>query len=530
MSGFEFGGRYLMNPMTDDGQLLRQYIETRSEAAFAELVQRHLSLVYFAALRRLGGDAHAAADVSQGVFILLARKAPSLCRHPTLAGWLYSAVNLEVSSLHRAARRRQAREQAAGVLLESEAQADPIFDGEFLRPILDEAIMDLGAPDREAVLLRFFQGCPFAELGKKLGVSEAAAQKRVDRALEKLRHLLEKRQVTSTSAALVLALASQSALAAPPALAAAIPGAAIAAAGTGGLGLVGILNLMSTTKLTTGVAGFVAIAALLGTSAIGVGIYQLRQSGQAESALRAGEADLGTREESLRGSQRQLAAADQSLAALRRSLANAPAGGAAGNPRQQAAASRFLALHPEARAMLGQVSRAQIAGRYDPFFKSVGMSQAEIDKFLDAVNETVLNHLVLTPLTITPSVVMPPEADLRTLLGDERYQQFQDFNQVLPAFAFANQAGIAAGLAGEPLSSSQKDQLVQVLVKNSPAYEANGPMTMPQVNWDAVMPQAQALVSPTQWRALQASFLRMQLSQALIKASQEAQGGSSQKN
>ncbi len=292
-----------MNPMMDDGQLLRQYIDTQSEAAFAELVQRHLSLVYYAALRRLGGNVHGAEEVAQRVFILLARKANVLFGHPTLAGWLYTAVNLESSSFIRAAARRQAREESARALLEADLQSNPICDGEHLRPIVDEAMMALGSSDREAVLLRFLEGRPYAEVADKLGISEAAAQKRVDRALERLRRLLARQKVTSTSAALAIALASQAALAAPATLAASIPGAAFAAASGGGLGLVGLLNLMSTTKLTSGVAGFVAITTLLGTAAISIGMYQLRQAGQAEANLRQAQTDYSLREESLRRTQ-----------------------------------------------------------------------------------------------------------------------------------------------------------------------------------------------------------------------------------
>ncbi len=171
--------------------------------------------------------------------------------------------------------------------------------------------------------------------------------------------------------------------------------------------------------------------------------------------------------------------------------------------------------------MLRQLARAQVAARYNPFFKSVGMSQAETDKFVEAVVDSIQEHLVMTPLTITPSVILPSEDQLRALLGDERYQQFQDFNQVLPAFSFTNQAGLAAGLAGEPLSTDQKDRLVKVLVQHSAAYQANGPVSLAQVDWSAVMPEAQAVVSPTQWKAVQAAFMRMQLTQETMAASRQ---------
>jgi RNA polymerase sigma factor (sigma-70 family) len=517
--------------MTDDGQLLRQYVETQSEAAFAELVRRHLSLVYYAALRRLGGDAHAAEDVSQGVFILLARKSRALCGHPTLAGWLYSAVNLEVSALTRSARRRQNRELAAGSLLELESQPDTLCDGEFLRPVLDEALMELGQTDREAILLRFFEASAFAEVGDKLGISEAAAQKRVDRALEKLRGLLAKRGVTSTSTVLALALASQSALAAPAALAASIPAAAVAiAAGSGGIGTIGLLlNLMSTSKLTAAVAGFVALAALLGMAGIGVGAYQLREASLEKAAVVAAQSELSARQDNLRAAQQRAAAADQGLAGLKQGLGNARAakGGGKSQPEE---IEKFFAAYPQARGMVSRLAKAQMANAYDPFFKSVSMSPAEIEKFENALVDNMMQHLVITPLLLVPSVRLPDDDELKALLGDERYQQFKDFNQVQPAFTFANQAAMSAGLAGEPLSDSQKDQLVQVMVKNSPAFQASGMLSLPQVNWEAVMPQAQALVSPTQWKAVEATFLRMQFGQQTVAVLKEqgAAAGASQ--
>jgi RNA polymerase sigma factor (sigma-70 family) len=198
-----------MSPMTDDGQLLHQYVANHSEPAFAELVRRHANPVYFTALRRLNGDRHAAADVAQEVFILLSRRAWTLSGHPTLTGWLYSTVNFRTSAWIRSAQRRQLWEQKASAEQEAEFQSNPRVEGELLRPILDEALLSLGKIDREVVLLRFFTGLPFAELSAKLGLSEAAAQMRSTRALQKLHVFLGKRGLASTTAALALTLSIQ---------------------------------------------------------------------------------------------------------------------------------------------------------------------------------------------------------------------------------------------------------------------------------------------------------------------------------
>src|SRR5437868_9461668 len=139
--------------MSDDAELLRQYATTRSEAAFAELVRRHVDLVYSVALRKVGGDAHSAQDVSQAVFLALACAAGSLRRHRALAGWLYLTTQHKAAQFVRSDRRRQTREHEAHVM--NEIFNAPDVDWHQLRPVLDEAMGELSAPDREAILLRF---------------------------------------------------------------------------------------------------------------------------------------------------------------------------------------------------------------------------------------------------------------------------------------------------------------------------------------------------------------------------------------
>src|SRR5688572_22150609 len=99
--------------MSDDIELLRRYADERSEGAFAELVRRHVNLVYFAALRQLGGDARGAEDVAQSVFIDLARKAKSLSRREVLASWLYTSTRFAAAKARRARARRLKYEMEA---------------------------------------------------------------------------------------------------------------------------------------------------------------------------------------------------------------------------------------------------------------------------------------------------------------------------------------------------------------------------------------------------------------------------------
>ena len=220
--------------MQPDNELLRQYAQTHSEEAFAELVKRHVNLVYSAALRQVGGDAHLAHDVAQNVFTDLARKATSLSRRDSLTGWLYTSAYFAASKMARTEHRRREREEQ----FMREPIADPTSeaDWEKLRPILDAAMHDLKEPDREAVLLRYFENCPYAEVGAKLGLNENAARMRVERALEKLRALLAKRAITAT-AGLASILSANAVQVAPAGMATVLTTASLAAAGTGAMTL-----------------------------------------------------------------------------------------------------------------------------------------------------------------------------------------------------------------------------------------------------------------------------------------------------
>src|SRR5262245_45976052 len=99
--------------MSTDLDLLRSYAEENSESAFTELVRRHIDLVYSAALRESNGDSSLAEDITQAVFVELARKAQRLVRHPALAGWLYTCVRQMTANVRRADVRRQRREWEA---------------------------------------------------------------------------------------------------------------------------------------------------------------------------------------------------------------------------------------------------------------------------------------------------------------------------------------------------------------------------------------------------------------------------------
>ena len=255
--------------MTSDGQLLRRYTESKSEDAFAELVQRHLDLVYSAALRQVNGDAHLAQDVAQLVFSDLARKADRLRGREALAGWLYTGAHYAAAKAVRAEQRRHTREQEGYAMqdLLANSGADP--DWETLCPVLDTAMHEISDSDREVIFLRYFENRPHSEIGRQLGLSDDSARKRVERALDKLRAMLARRGITTSAAALAILLTANSIQAAPAGLAAAIStavalsGAGVAAAATATAGKIVVMTTLQKTVVALIVVAAVSTPVIL---------------------------------------------------------------------------------------------------------------------------------------------------------------------------------------------------------------------------------------------------------------------------
>ena len=304
--------------MTEDSELLRCYAEEKSETAFAELVKRRVGLVYSVALRQVGGDAHLAQDVTQRVFADLARKAAALAGRPVLSGWLYRSAQFAASDVVRSERRRRVREQENPLMNETFAGvSDGAVDWDKLRPVLDEALGELGDEDRDAVALRFLEAKSFAEIGRRLAVSEEAARKRVTRALEKLHERLVRRGVTSTTAALAVALGNQVAAAVPTGLAMNITATALAgAAAGGGVVAAGAFSFMSTTWFGAG-AGVVAAVAV-GVAALQMNVGRQREAELAVRVVQQRElqAKLADTEQRARLTARRLAEAEEDTARL----------------------------------------------------------------------------------------------------------------------------------------------------------------------------------------------------------------------
>jgi RNA polymerase sigma factor (sigma-70 family) len=286
LSGFAAGvGILCAVPLAQlpDAQLLADYVRARDQQAFAVLVRRHIDLVYSVALRRTR-DPHLANDVTQAVFVILARKAGRLvdppgspggaAGGPVLSAWLHRVTRYAAMDALKLRGRRQKHERKAAEMKPTSYDPEMELKWPAVSEKLDAALDALGETDRRAVMLRFYEGKSFAEVGAALGIAEEAARKRVSRAVEKLRWWLGRRGAMTSMAMLTGLLATRLVEASPP------PGLverAISAASTptgaaAGLDLAAAtLRSMTLEKLRLGLV--VALLAAVGLAGLGAGFY-----------------------------------------------------------------------------------------------------------------------------------------------------------------------------------------------------------------------------------------------------------------
>jgi RNA polymerase sigma factor (sigma-70 family) len=276
VSDFAIGSGMFVNMSESDLHLLTRYSSQRAEDAFTEIVRRHVDLVHSAALRQVRSP-ELAEEVAQSVFIELARRAGHLPSDTVVGAWLYNQTRRRAIDVVRREAGRRLREQTAQELQAMNATAE---DWTHVEPLLDEAMDALEETDRVAVLLRYFQNKPLRQVGETMGVTDDAAQKRVSRAVERLREFFVKHGINVGASGLVIIISANAVQAAPAALVITISNAAICAGAT--FATAGTAAATTTKAITMTTLQKTFVAATLAAT-IGAGIYE---AGEA-SALRA---------------------------------------------------------------------------------------------------------------------------------------------------------------------------------------------------------------------------------------------------
>ncbi len=481
-----------------DSELLQSYARDHSELAFRDLVARYIDLVYATALRVAGGDGHLAQDVTQSVFIHLARKAGSLPQNVVLAGWLHRHAWFTAANAVRTERRRRQREQIATELRATADNEEAPW--EHIAAHLDESLDELPPDDRNAVVLRFLDRQDFRAIGATLGVSDDAAQKRVSRALDKLRSALDRRGAKISAVALASLLTAKSVTAAPAGLVATVSTASLAAATT-----VGAATVLTTTtkgvlmtKLQLTVTGLLLVA---GAS------IPLAVQHQSISRLRAENQQLQT--QSSDAGKLALEQADQlsSLKAENRRLSNMVGNAGQLTAVNQAAALELLDLRgqvthlqaltnarpaapppgnsiadlmkrPGMKEILDQTYTQMIDKEYGPLIAQLQLSTNQAaafkqilkDEMLAAADESEVLFSgdaakIRDAAAATESKIAGPEEQVRQLLGDANFTQYRDYQKTLGSRLTLISIKDSLGDGVNALSSAQETQLLQALTE-----------------------------------------------------------------
>ncbi len=532
--------------MPDDAELLRRYAKDKSEEAFAELVRRHLNLVYAVALRQVGGDAHLAQDVAQTVFTALARKATALARRPVLGGWLYRTAQYAAIDVVRAETRRRAREQEAQMIHEDDNNPETAPDWEKLRGVLDHILSELRDGDRDAVVLRFFEGKSYADMGACIWLSENGARMRVERALEKLRVALGRRGITSTTGALGVALANQVAVAAPAGLAATVTGSVLAraTASAGTAAVAAFFTTMSTTKTITVITGIVALFSIC------TAIYEVGRSRAAESALAARNSETDALRARLVRSDKELRTTEMNLADLRKENDRIHVATAAAKPadltaRHEEVIDRLVVNNPELRKLYARQQTIRFRVRYGPLYRTFGLTPEQVGAFerirsdnvlaqSDVFKEGLAQGLAKSdPIVqdLIKQVNQRQEDNLRALLGAEGVQQLQTYERTLPLRNVANTLADSVYFTDTPLTPKQADQLTQVVVESMSMPP--GSNTLGAINWEKVLAKAPTVLTPVQLEALSTMVEQAEVGKkvyAIVEPALNSQGLSVQDN
>jgi RNA polymerase sigma factor (sigma-70 family) len=463
----------------NDLELLRDFTRGHSQDAFSEVVSRHLSLVYSAALRQVRSP-QLAEEVAQSVFTDLARNAPKLRRDTILSAWLYQVTRRTAIDLVRSECRRQGRERVAAEMALMNA-ASP-SDWTNIEPLLDDAMAELDETDRAAVLLRYFENKPLREVGAVLGTSDDAAQKRVSRAVERLREFFSKRGVVVGTSALMVAISAQAVEAAPAGLASTISAAALAGTASSSATILASAKAIA----TSGTAK--AVAAALLVLAVCAGVYQARQSSMRER-LESAERQQAALAQKLEAMQRERDDATNRAAAVAAELAHwksqqsrqelARLRGQVGVLRQQLAERAAkgasgpngvgaMMSDPAMKNYMRKMTFDFISARFGDLFNQLKLSPEQRAQFTQIMGEAdwrIAETLATGDQSgfaqAAAGIRAGADSQLKALLGDTGFASFKDYVMEIPARDTLDL--LDNELKGSSLAAAQRASLLQIL-------------------------------------------------------------------
>ncbi|HEY1172255.1 MAG TPA: sigma-70 family RNA polymerase sigma factor [Verrucomicrobiae bacterium] len=479
-----------MNDQTDT-QLLRAYAEKGSEPAFSELVRRHMDLVYSAALRMVC-DSHLAQDVTQGAFVALAKSAGQLADHPVLSGWLHRTAQNIAAQTVRTDVRRRAREQEASAMKEL-LSAENDASWEDIAPHLDAALGDLSEPDRDAVMLRYFERKSAKEMAQTLGISDEAAQKRVSRAVDRLRDSFAQRGVKIGASGLVLLITANAVQAAPAGLVLTISASALSSTATATAATTVTTTVTQTIAMTT--FQKLAVTTAL-TATIGALIYEHRQVTDLRNQNTALHEHQVTMQEQLAVLQRERDTATKRQNALLTELAEAKKGqtnnevlrlrGEVGVLRRdnetigKKSAINKITSDPATRKMMQSQQKMGMKALFSEFAKKQKLETETSDQFNELLANGIMDNIDLITQSLQDKNSLAEinrifnaqdkilDDQLLTLLGKEGFEQYQAYSKDLITFISAEQ--FQANLTGDKeAKTAKKEQFSQLMREETKA-------------------------------------------------------------
>jgi RNA polymerase sigma factor (sigma-70 family) len=431
-----------MSERQRDFELLQEFARRGNQSAFAEMVHRHIDLVYATALRN-SGDPGAAEDIAQDVFSVLARKAWQFAPDDSVAAWLYRTTLHKSRGWLRGELRRRRREETAAELGTTMKTPDEQSTFRALVPLLDEALLSLREKDRTALLLRFYESRSLRDVGASLGIREDAAQKRVASALEKLAGFFQRRGFRTTTVAIAAAALQHTAASASAATVSAVAAAALRGAPPALAGLAALLSRLTTLTQAQTAAACLAVAAA-------PVVWQWQAQRASDTALAQASASLATAQNEFNSRQTELVRLKESAARLNDSLADTLAAAARGAET----ARKFAGWKERARARL-------LAADYQwpddlPFVRIPKVILPQLEVGEPVTHPGRLKQAERELLGLTPAERERAETLLRdhfaaidTLVESSRYETNRPLHGSVPQDALASQVWEVPALGDE---------------------------------------------------------------------------------